>query len=224
MYCLCMRMSYCIRFQHFMWQRSFIYRPAFWVFHRPTFAESKLLIHLHTANLWVSPLLFFFHHFPHHNSSFIFQPNPLIKMAAFSSQHYHPFLVHSPTFSNKLSSLGEQQQPLINTTTTTSLPPSHSLLHQETSLNSVTNQESTCADQSSKATISDTDPSVIKNHSPQTSMVVDKLEKGEQVTQKVTPMQKKRRAKSGPSLSSPLSMVNFFNHFLCFPFLQTHVH
>ncbi|XP_068470763.1 basic helix-loop-helix protein 80-like isoform X1 [Phaseolus vulgaris] len=135
-------------------------------------------------------------------------------MAAFSSQYYHPFLVHSPTFSitpsiNKLSSLGDQQ-PLINTTTT--LPPSHhfhNTLHQETSLNSVTNQQSSSADQTSKATtISDTDPSVIKNHSPQTSMVVDKLEKGdEQVTQKVTPVQKKRRARNEPSLSSsPLSM------------------
>jgi len=42
-------------------------------------------------------------------------------------------------------------------------------------------------------------------------MVVDKLEKGdEQVTQKVTPVQKKRRARNEPSLSSsPLSMVNF---------------
>lgn len=84
MYCLCMRMSYCIkRFLHFMWQRSFIYRPGFWVLHRPTFAESKLLIHLHTANLWVSHLLFFFHHFPHQNSCFIFQPKPFINGSFF---------------------------------------------------------------------------------------------------------------------------------------------
>ncbi|CAJ1937567.1 unnamed protein product [Sphenostylis stenocarpa] len=130
-------------------------------------------------------------------------------MAAFSPQHYRPFLVDSPCFSinpplKKLSSFGDQQ-PLINTTST--LPPSHyfhNTLHQETS-HSVTNQETSCVDQSSKATISDTEPSVVKNYSPETSMVVDKLEKGEQVTQKVTPTQKKRRARNGSSLSSPLS-------------------
>lgn len=124
-------------------------------------------------------------------------------MAAFSSQYYHPFLLHSTN--KKLSSLGDQQ-PLINTPTTLSN------FHNQTSLNTLTNQEST---------ISDIEPSVIKNHSPQTSMVEDKLEIGEQVTQKVTSMQKKRRPKNGPSFTSPLSMVYFLNHFLCFPFLQT---
>ncbi|QCD84976.1 Myc-type [Vigna unguiculata] len=96
-------------------------------------------------------------------------------MAAFSSQYYHPFLLHS------ISSLGDQhqQQPLINT-------PSPSF-HNQTSLNTLTNQDST---------------SDIKNHSPQTSMVVDKLENGEQVTQKVTSLHKKRRPKNGPSSDS----------------------
>lgn len=125
-------------------------------------------------------------------------------MAAFSSQYYHPFLVDSSCFSitppinNYESSLEDQhQQPFINTTT---LPH---CFHQETCF-SVTNQETSCVDQSSKVTISDTEPSVVKNQSPETSMVVQKLEKGEQVTQKVTPMVKKRKARNG---SSPLSKV-----------------
>ncbi|BAT73148.1 Transcription factor bHLH137 Basic helix-loop-helix protein [Vigna angularis] len=102
-------------------------------------------------------------------------------MAAFSSQSYHPFLLHSTN----------TQQPLINTPTT------HSFHNEKTSLNTLTNQESTS---------SDIEPSVIKNHSPQTSMVEDKLEIGEQVTQNLTSMQKKRTQKNGPSLTSPLSM------------------
>ncbi|RDY03405.1 Transcription factor bHLH137, partial [Mucuna pruriens] len=117
-------------------------------------------------------------------------------MAAFSSQYYHPFLVDSTCFSistpsiNNVSSFGEQ--PLINT------PPSPYHFHN-------IHHETSSVDQSSKVTICDTDPSVLKNHSPETSMVVDKLEKGEQVTQNVIPMEKKRRARNGSSLSSPLS-------------------
>ncbi|XP_061338988.1 transcription factor BC1-like isoform X2 [Gastrolobium bilobum] len=101
-------------------------------------------------------------------------------MAAFSYQ-YHPFLVDSTFFPNP-------QLPL----------------HQEASSN-VTNQETSCVDQSSKITISDNEPSVTKNLSPQSSMVLDKFETGEQVTQKVTPMEKKRRIRNGSSLSNPQS-------------------
>ncbi|KAK7399268.1 hypothetical protein VNO78_10448 [Psophocarpus tetragonolobus] len=127
-------------------------------------------------------------------------------MAAFSSQYYHPFLVDSARFSitppiKNLSSLGEQS--LLNTST---LLPHHLPYHfnHETSY-SVPNQETSCVDQSSKVTISDTEPSVVKIHSPETSMVVDKLERGEQITQTVLPMEKKRRARNGSSLSTPLS-------------------
>ncbi|TKY73698.1 dimerization protein [Spatholobus suberectus] len=108
-------------------------------------------------------------------------------MAAFSYQ-YHPFLVDPAFFPN---------------TNTPSSPPQFPL-PQETSFN-VTNQETSCVDQSSKITISDNEPSVTKNLSPQSSMVVDKLETGEQVTQKVTPVEKKRRTRNGSSLSNPQS-------------------
>lgn len=132
-------------------------------------------------------------------------------MAAFSSQYYHPFLVDSACLSIT--------PPIINTSST--LPPSpHYLLNnnnihiQETSYSVTNNQETSCVDnQSSKVTtISDTEYSVVnKNHSPETSMVVDKLEKGEQFTQKVvTPMEKekKRRARNGSS-----KVINFLNQF-----------
>ncbi|KAL2342811.1 hypothetical protein Fmac_004096 [Flemingia macrophylla] len=113
-------------------------------------------------------------------------------MAAFSSQYYHPFPVDSsPCFSitppiNNVSSLAEQDL-VVNT-----LHSSSHNFHQETS----------CVDQISKV---DTDPSVVKNHSPENSMVVDNPEKGEHVIQKLTPMVKKRRTRNGSSLSSPVS-------------------
>ncbi|KAK7350731.1 hypothetical protein VNO77_09638 [Canavalia gladiata] len=124
----------------------------------------------------------------------------LFNMAAFSYQ-YHPFLVDPPFF------------PTINTSPS---PSSHSpppppplphfhLLHQ-TSLN-LTNHDTSCVDQTSKITISDNEPSVTKNYlSPQSSMVVDKLETGEQVTQKVSiPIEKKRRTRNGSSFTNPQS-------------------
>ncbi|KAK7316853.1 hypothetical protein RJT34_00609 [Clitoria ternatea] len=108
-------------------------------------------------------------------------------MATFPYQ-YHPFLVDPTTF--------------LSNTNTSPLPPQFPL-HQETSFN-VTNQDTSCVDHSSKnITISDNEPSVTKNLSPQSSVVLDKLETGEQVTQKVTPMEKKRRTRNGPSLNSP---------------------
>ncbi|WJX35084.1 hypothetical protein P8452_23123 [Trifolium repens] len=98
-------------------------------------------------------------------------------MAAFSYQ-YHPFLVDSSFMLN------------MNTCS----PPSSSQfhpLHQD-----IIN----CVDQQSSkvTTMSDNEPSsVTKNLSPQSSMVLDKLETGdEQVTQKVSPMEKKRRTRN----------------------------
>ncbi|KAE9608601.1 hypothetical protein Lal_00020785 [Lupinus albus] len=100
-------------------------------------------------------------------------------MAAYSYQ-YHPFLVDSlPFFSNNINTFSPQFN-----------------LYQDNS----------CDDQSSKITISDNEPSsVAKNISPQSSMVVDKLEIGEQVTQKVTLMVKKRRITSACSLNKSQS-------------------
>ncbi|OIW18255.1 hypothetical protein TanjilG_20310 [Lupinus angustifolius] len=115
-------------------------------------------------------------------------------MAAFSYQ-YHPFLVDPAFIPNTpiiMSSLTHQKHAHINTT----LPSYQSHLLQA-------NQETSCVDHSSKVSISDTEPSfVIKdNCSPQCSMVVDKVENGEQVNQKVAPMEKKRRIRNGSPLS-----------------------
>ncbi|CAJ2641285.1 unnamed protein product [Trifolium pratense] len=112
-------------------------------------------------------------------------------MAAFSYQ-YHPFLVDSSFMLNM---------------NTCSSPPSSQFhpLHQD-----IIN----CVDQqSSKVTtiMSDNEPSsVTKNLSPQSSMVLDKLETGdEQVTQKVSPMEKKRRTRNnGPSSTKQQSHDN----------------
>ncbi|CAL0330071.1 unnamed protein product [Lupinus luteus] len=69
------------------------------------------------------------------------------------------------------------------------------------------NQEINCVEQSSKVSICDTEPCSItkSNHSPQSSMVVDKLENGEHVTQKVSNMEKKRRNRNGSLLSGSTS-------------------
>ncbi|KAK7282108.1 hypothetical protein RIF29_10651 [Crotalaria pallida] len=107
-------------------------------------------------------------------------------MAAFSYQ-YHPFLVESSAFFTNIN--------------TANNPTSQFHLQHQTSFD-VTNQDTSCVDQSSKITVSDNEPSVTKNITPQSSMVVDKLETGEQVTQKVSPVQKKRRVRSLSSLSN----------------------
>ena len=114
-------------------------------------------------------------------------------MAAFSYQ-YHPFLVDPAFFPNNLNTPNSPPPPL---------PSQFQQLPHETSSFNVTNQETSCVDQSSKITISDNEPSVTENLSPQSSMVVDKLETGEQVTQKVnTPVEKKRKTRNGSSLTS----------------------
>ncbi|KAL5074984.1 hypothetical protein RYX36_013968 [Vicia faba] len=108
-------------------------------------------------------------------------------MAAFSYQ-YNPFLVdHSPFMFN----INTNSPPL-------PLPSQFHPLHQD-----IIN----CVDlQSSKVpTITDNEPSSLtKNLSPQSSMVLDKLETGdEQVTQKINPMEKKRRTRNnGPASST----------------------
>ena len=72
-------------------------------------------------------------------------------------------------------------------------------------------ESSSCIDQSSGkiAAFSDNEPSVTKKQSPESSSVVDKLETGEQVTQKVmTPMERKRRTRNiGSSPYSAQSKV-----------------
>lgn len=123
-------------------------------------------------------------------------------MAAFSYQHvlHHPFLFDSiflpgtPTTTNNNHYLSQSHHP------------SEPFLVQE--MNPVDRaraaESSSCIDQSSTkvATISDNEPSVTKKQSPESSTAVDKLETGEQVTQKVmTPMEKKRRTRNCSSLN-----------------------
>lgn len=73
-----------------------------------------------------------------------------------------------------------------------------------------TNHESSCLDYSSKVALSDDEPSVTKKQSTESSTAVDKLESGDQVTQKVIPMDKKRKNKNRSSLNSSKSKVNYF--------------
>lgn len=124
-------------------------------------------------------------------------------MAAFSYQ-YNPFLLdhsHSPFMCLP--------------------PPSQHFhpLHQDI-INCVDHQSSKII------TVTENEPSSLtKNLSPQSSMVLDKLETGdEQVTQKINPMEKKRRARNnGPSSTNPKSHViikniNIFNVFFFLAF------
>ncbi|KAI4343563.1 hypothetical protein L6164_010897 [Bauhinia variegata] len=124
-------------------------------------------------------------------------------MAAFSFQYDHPLLVDPApallpnTF--KLSVFSDHVHTITNPAPPSQFYPYHQpLLHHPSTINVTTS----CVDQSSKITISDNEPSVTKNHSPETSMVVDKLETGEQVTQKMAPAEKKRRNRNGNSPQS----------------------
>nr|XP_023908024.1 transcription factor bHLH137 [Quercus suber]XP_023908025.1 transcription factor bHLH137 [Quercus suber] len=65
----------------------------------------------------------------------------------------------------------------------------------------VTVQESSCLEHSSKVAFSDNEPSVTKKQSTDSSIVVDKLDSGEQVTQKVPPMEKKRKSRNKAPLT-----------------------
>jgi hypothetical protein len=98
-------------------------------------------------------------------------------MAAFSYQYQQPFFVDSAAYFTTKMSSLDEQVQIINS--------------------------SSCFDQNSSKN------SLCENLSPESSsMVVDNLEKGEeQVTQKVSSMEKKRRVRNKSSLSSPLSKV-----------------
>ena len=62
-------------------------------------------------------------------------------------------------------------------------------------------------DHSSKVSLSDNETSLTKKQSTGSSTVVDKLETGEQVTQEVTPVDRKRKTTNG-SLNSAQSKVD----------------
>ncbi|XP_068306255.1 transcription factor bHLH137 [Pyrus communis] len=129
-------------------------------------------------------------------------------MAAFSYQNpHHPslldsiFLPNSPTTNN------------INTDSnfSQSFYPSEPLTQEIQADNNSRAVESSCTmdHSSTKVAFSDNenDPSVTKNKSTESSIVVDvdRLEIGDQVTQKVTPMGKKRKSRTGSSFNSAQS-------------------
>ncbi|KAM5571566.1 transcription factor bHLH137 [Rosa sericea] len=130
-------------------------------------------------------------------------------MAAFSYQHvlHHPFLFDSiffpgtPTSTNSNNNhFSQSQYPSEPFVEQMNIPVESARVAESSS----------CIDQSSTkiATFSDNEPSVTKKQSPESSAVVDKLETGEQVTQKVmTPMERKRRTRNGSSPNSAQSKV-----------------
>ncbi|KAJ4850154.1 hypothetical protein Tsubulata_000640 [Turnera subulata] len=136
-------------------------------------------------------------------------------MAAFSYQHY-PFLLDSmflqpnndttptPTTNKNMSGFWEEY----GSTNPSCFPqfyPPQPLLNG-TPLD-MKDHEGSFVDHSSQvAALSDNGACVTRKQSTDSSTVVDnKLESGEQVTQKVTPASKKRRSKDGSSLNSAQS-------------------
>ncbi|XP_062115842.1 transcription factor BC1-like [Humulus lupulus] len=132
-------------------------------------------------------------------------------MAAFSYPH-HSILLDSVYLPNNMfkNMCGLMDQEEENTTTNNnntnycfSNNDFYSSDHQNH--HGILVHESSCVDHSSSkhgALSSDNEPSVTKKQSTESSTVVDKLESGEQVTQKVTPMEKKRKTRNGSSNSA----------------------
>ncbi|KAK3183226.1 hypothetical protein Dsin_030512 [Dipteronia sinensis] len=123
-------------------------------------------------------------------------------MAAFSYQHHHPFLLDSVFLPNtpiKVSDFMEEASfnPSFFSQFYTP-PPTKPLLHHPEIISS-----------SSKVapSLSDNEPcsTVTKKQSTESSTVVDKLESGEQVTQTVNQMDKKRKNRNGSTSNSALS-------------------
>ncbi|XP_050377777.1 transcription factor bHLH137 [Argentina anserina] len=135
-------------------------------------------------------------------------------MAAFSHQHllHHPFLFDSILFPGTPTSTNTNNN---SNNFSQSHFPSEPLVVEQMNIyveSARVAESSSCIDQSSGkiATFSDNEPSVTKKQSPESSSVVDKLETGEQVTQKVTtPMERKRRTRN--NVSSPHSAQSKVN-------------
>ncbi|KAE8123801.1 hypothetical protein FH972_018726 [Carpinus fangiana] len=117
-------------------------------------------------------------------------------MAAFSYQH-HPFPIESIFLPNtppiKMSSFMEEN---INTSSFSQFYPLEPT--QEIPVD-VRIHERSCLDHGSK--VSDNKPSLAKKQSTESSAVVDKLDSGEQVTEKVTSTEKKRKNRNGVSMT-----------------------
>ncbi|XP_043806117.1 transcription factor bHLH137 isoform X2 [Manihot esculenta] len=124
-------------------------------------------------------------------------------MAAFSYQHY-PFHLDSvflPSTSFKNLS-GFMEEGSINTNCFSQFYPPE--LPLQTPLD-VSFHDTSRLDHSSMLALSDNETSVTKKQSTDSSTVVDKLESGEQVTQKLPPMDKKRKRANESSLNSAQS-------------------
>ncbi|KAI9176590.1 hypothetical protein LWI28_004718 [Acer negundo] len=128
-------------------------------------------------------------------------------MAAFSYQHHHPFLLDSVFLPNtpiKVSDFMEEASfnpsffSQFYTPAPPPPPPTKPLLHHPEIISN-----------SSKValSLSDNEPcsTVTKKQSTESSTVVDKLESGEQVTQTVNQMDKKRKNRNGSTSNSTLS-------------------
>ncbi|KAA8540634.1 hypothetical protein F0562_024447 [Nyssa sinensis] len=125
-------------------------------------------------------------------------------MAAFSYQQYHPFLLDSVFLPNtpiKISGFSEEPN---NTTSCFSqfFPPEP--LQEIPAANVSVHDHSSCLEHGTKVALDIHEPSVTYITNSSISMV-DKLESGEQVTQKVTPMVKKRKNRDASSISSAQS-------------------
>ncbi|XWS37059.1 hypothetical protein CRYUN_Cryun19dG0010800 [Craigia yunnanensis] len=174
------------------------------VCHRPTFLDcyfwfSSSIIHqLSLISTSISSITFL--------KTFVFLffsiPKPPPHMAAFSYQP-HPFILDSiflPNTPTKVS--GFMEEGNINSNCFSQFYPPEPV---QESLLDPKFHESSCLDHSSKVAHSDNEPSVTKKQSTDDSTVVDKLESGEQVTQNVTPTERKRRTRNETTLNSAQS-------------------
>lgn len=126
----------------------------------------------------------------------------LYKMAAFSyqQQNHNPFVLDFAFQNPKLSS-ALMEDSSFNFNFNPSIVNTNNLFPQFCS------PEITSLDQSSNEPSSVT-VNTVKKQSTDSSSAVDKLESGEQVTQTVNRMDKKRKNRSGSSSNSAISKVN----------------
>ncbi|KAK3042510.1 hypothetical protein RJ639_000234 [Escallonia herrerae] len=123
-------------------------------------------------------------------------------MAAFSYQH-HPFLLESVYLPNPHSKMsGFLEEPNNTTTFFPQFQQPDPL--QGTSPMDVSVHQSSCLEHDTKVVVSYNEPSVT-NSPDSSSVVLDKIECSEQVTQRVIPMDKKRKHKDGTSPNSAQS-------------------
>lgn len=136
-------------------------------------------------------------------------------MAAFSFPHYS-FLIDSVFLPNApIKVSGFMNEANKNTYSSPQIYPSNTFYEVPVDQR---NHESSYLDYSSKVVLSDNELSVTKKQSTESSTVFNKLESGEQVIQKVIPMDKKRKNRNGQSKVNYLKIgekFSRFNFYLC---------